>query len=117
MNAEEAWEARRALKYFSELIDDSHFHVKILRCVPCKQHYLSVFTEFVDWADGEDPQYWSTVPLAESEANDLVALGNAIKESHLLTIAKNRRCLQRDYPKGLEPTVYWKDKFALGGHD
>ena len=117
LSADQAWEARRTLKRVAELIDESHFHVMILHCVPCKQQYLSVFSEMVDWADGEDPQYWSIVPLTEIEVQDLIALGTSIKESNLSSLANNRRCLQRDYPKGVEPTAYWKDKFWVGLHD
>jgi len=116
-HAEAAWEARRTLKQTIELIDESHFHVKITHCQTCPQHFLSVFTEFLDWADGEDPQYWSVVPLTEDEKNSLVALAPSIKESDISNIVKSRRCLQRDYPKEAEPKIYWKDSFYIGGHD
>jgi len=42
-------EARRALDFEAELIDESHVHVAILACGQCGQRFVSVFTETIDW--------------------------------------------------------------------
>lgn len=55
-----AWKARGALTHVAELIDESHFHVMILACPRCTQRFVSVFTETVDWADGDDPHVQNT---------------------------------------------------------
>ena len=54
--ADAAWEARGGLTHVAELIDDSHFHVMILACPCCTQRFVSIFTETIDWEDGDDPQ-------------------------------------------------------------
>ncbi|MBM4090244.1 MAG: hypothetical protein FJ276_12605, partial [Planctomycetes bacterium] len=51
--AEAAWDARRGLNKQADLIDESHFHVMILACPRCSQRFVSIFTEMVDWADGD----------------------------------------------------------------
>ena len=49
--------ARRALKHEHTLIDESHFSISILRCPECSQRFVSIFTELIDWEDGDDSQY------------------------------------------------------------
>ncbi len=71
-SADAAWEARRSLTHVVKLIDDLHFHVMILACPGCNQRFLSVFTEMVDWAEGDDSQYWTLLPITGAEAADLV---------------------------------------------
>ena len=72
-DAEAAWEARRALARSAELIEESHFHVMLLACPACDQRYVSVFTETIDWADGDDPQHWSLLPVTAAEAAELTS--------------------------------------------
>ena len=57
-SADAAWKARDGLKLSAELIDESHFHVMILACPQCGQQFISVFTEMIDWINGDDAQYW-----------------------------------------------------------
>lgn len=116
-DAELAWNENKQLTSEMELIDESHFHVLIRNCQKCKQLFLAVFTEVVDWADGEDPQHWLIVPLTEVEAESLRLQGQPLTESKLHTFTLQRRCLHRDYPKGAEPRIYWGDHFYIGPHD
>ena len=115
--ADAAWEARGALKAANELIDESHFHVRILECGRCSQRFLSVFTETIDWKDGDDSQYWKLLPLTETEAADLSNRRESLTESKLGAMGPDRRCLRVDHPTGAGPTVFWARGIFVGLHD
>ena len=112
-----AWKARSDLTHEAELIDESHFHVMILKCDRCGQRYLSAFAETVDWADGEDPQYWSLLPITDAEAGKLGEQRESTTEGEFLAPGPERRCLRRDFPKGSEPRAYWVSGMLIGPHD
>ena len=117
-SASAAWEARRKLTRETELIDETHFHVMILACQNCAQRFISIFTETVDWAGGEDPQCWTLLPITEAEVADLVRQRGSLTEDKLWMLGPGRRCLWRDFPKGaLEPQVFWKSGMFFGPHD
>jgi len=113
-DAEAAWTARDSLKRVSELIDESHCHVMILACGACSQRFISVFTETIDWADGEDPQYWTLLPITGEEAADISMLP---AESKLNSLGPGRRCLRHDHPKGEEASIFWGTGIWVGPHD
>lgn len=94
-----------------ELIDDSHFMVSIRRCPACRQQFVSIFTEFVDWTDGDDPQYTDLVPITDDEAGDLVRQGQNVDLRVLEALGAGRRRLVTNYPKGGPKSVFW----ATGG--
>jgi hypothetical protein len=105
--ADAAWAARRALAGGQELIDESHFHVMILACPRCTQRFVSVFTETIDWQDGDDPQYWTLLPVTEPEAVALAQQRKSLTATTLNSLGRGRRCLRRDYPKGAGPRNFW----------
>lgn len=107
-SADAAWEARRSLDQASELLDDSHLIVRILGCSACGQRFLSVFTEEIDWVDGDDPQYWTLLPISLAEAVDLARRGGEHAAGAVHSLALGRRCLQRSHPKGEEARTYWR---------
>ena len=115
-DADAAWAARRALLPAATLVDESHYQVRVLGCAACGQRFLSVFTETVDWADGEDPQHWSMLPV---DHDDLLALlrDGVPDESALAALAPRRRSLQRDFPKGGAPRCAWGVGLRVGPHD
>jgi hypothetical protein len=115
--ADAAWEARGALIHVQDLIDESHFHVMILACPRCTQPFVSVFTETIDWQDGDDPQYWTLLPITETEAVDLVQERNSLTETKLDALGRGRRCLRRDHPKGAVPRIFWGTGISVGLHD
>jgi hypothetical protein len=115
--AEEAWEARDRLTRVQNLIDESHFHVMILACSRCTQRFVSIFTEMVDWVDGEDPMYWTLMPITETEAADLVQRRSSLTEADLNALGPGRRCLQRDYPKEGPKRISWGTGILVGPHD
>ncbi len=108
-----AWEARRALMPVHELVDESHVHITLRACAECSQHFLSVFVESVDWADGDDPQYWSTMPVRMEESIQLVVLPVAKLLTMLGELGADRPALHRDAPKGAPVTVSWRNGFRL----
>ena len=71
----------------------------------------------VDWADSEDPQYWTVVPITEAEERSLPQEGNPVSETQLMALAPGRRCLRRNYPKNEAPRVFWSTGMVIGPHD
>jgi hypothetical protein len=112
-----AWDATRTLACEVDLVDESHFHVKLVMCPSCSQSFVSVFTETIDWADGEDPQYWVILPLTRAEATDLAGRRGALSEAYLSALGPDRRCLLRDYPKGAAPSCHWGAGLSVRCHD
>lgn len=112
-----AWEASQALDRAADLIDESHFHVMIVACPSCTQRFVFVFTETIDWVDGEDPQYWTLLPITAAEAAELVRQPGPTTEAQLDALGPNRRCLRHDHPKGAESRSYWSTGSSVGWHD
>ena len=106
-DAAAAWTARRGLAQDADLVDESHYHLMILSCSACGQRFASVFTEVVDWADGDDSQYWQTVPLSAAEAADLRGKLEDDAGPALESVAAGRRSLRYDHPKGQAPKAWW----------
>jgi hypothetical protein len=115
--ADAAWKARDGLTLTDELIDESHYHVMIRACPQCGQRFLSVFTEMIDWANGDDAQYWSVVPITKSEAAELTRRGSALTEIEINAVGSNRRSLLRSYPTGEGPCEFWGTGITVGPHD
>jgi hypothetical protein len=116
-NADAAWEASRALTFVQHLISESHFIVSIRACACCNQRFISVFTEMIDWEGGDDPQYWTLMPITETEAAELAQQRDSLTESSLEALGRDRRSMQHDHPKATAPETYWRG--GIGGirHD
>lgn len=113
-----AWEAGKGFAKVAELVHESHYSVKILACPKCPQNFLSVFTEMVDWALGEDPMFWTVVPLDAVDVAALIGSTGAPRKADLEAMAGDRRSLFRDFPKDAsEPTVGWGVGLTIGPHD
>src|SRR5262245_17487855 len=115
--ADAAWEARSQLRREVELIDESHFHVMILVCPECSQPFVSVFTEEIDWVEGEDPQSWTLLPTTPQEVAYLRQFGTALTEATLNALGKGRRSLRRDHPKEGDPRCFWSTGILVLPHD
>ncbi len=113
--ADAAWKARRI--HVAELIDESHYHVMILACPQCGQQFLWVFTEMIDWSEGDDAQYWAVVPITESESAELTRRGSELTETEISSFGSNRRSLLRNYPTGKGPSESWGKGIRVGPHD
>ena len=89
----------------------------ILACPSCTQRFVSVFTETIDWTDGDDPQYWTVLPITSAEAAELVQQGDSLTEPMLEALGPGRPSLRRDYPKGGTRHIYWSTGISVGFHD
>ncbi len=116
-DAAKAGAALMSLTVVAELIDQSHFHVMVRACPHCSQPYLTVFAERVDWANSDDSQYWSRMPLTAEEAASLTSGRERATEAGIRAISPDRRALQHDYPSGEPARVYWTTGMAIGPHD
>jgi hypothetical protein len=112
-----AYEAFRALKIDSYLIDESHYIVTMRHCLHCSQKFLTVFTETVDYLDGDDPQYRIIIPLTTDESEKLIHTGDSILSKDLESVGTKRRSLRWDHPKGANASVYWDIGIQVRHHD
>ena len=115
--ADAAWQARGGLTHGADLIDESHFHVMILACPGCTQRFISVFTETVDWEDGDDPQYWTLLPITGAEAAELLHHRDSLPEIMLNALGPGRRALRFDHPKAAAPRIFWGTGISVGWHN
>lgn len=116
-DARSAWAARNGLTRLKELFDESHFIVAVLVCRRCDQRYLSIFTEMIDWEDGDDPQYWTLMPVTKAEAEGLIQQDRALSEMSLNSLGRGRRSLRYSHPKVGPPQVFWGSGVHVGPHD
>jgi hypothetical protein len=83
-------------------VDESHLDRDLLKCKECGQLYFFEFYEEIDWEDGDDPQYWTYIPVetgAEIET---------LKKASRLKLLECLPQLRRDWPKGAKsPKTYW----------
>jgi hypothetical protein len=115
--AEAAWQGYATLAVDTVLVDESHFRVAIRLCPFCSQRFVSVFSETIDWADGDDPQYWSLLPVTAAEIDALTSRTGTVAETALESLGSNRRGLRHDHPKGRAAVSYWAAGVALRPHD
>ncbi|MFY9342632.1 MAG: hypothetical protein WAT39_09085 [Planctomycetota bacterium] len=114
-DVEVAWEAARS-RPVRRLIDESHYGIRVTAC-DCGQPFAVVFTESIDWVNGDDPQTWLVVPLAPGEAERLTGTDDEIA-SALTAFAAGRRFLVRTFPSAPARSTWWCDAgFDIGPHD
>lgn len=95
------------LEIDERLSDDSHFGVTLRHCTRCRQTFLFVFTEFVDWQGGRDDQYTDVVPIRAAEAAE--ARRRADDLQFLGSLGAGRRRLTTTWPRDAEEqTVAWR---------
>lgn len=120
--AAEALEAVRAGPVVLGLIDEPHLIVQLRRC-RCGRAWLSIFTERIDWVNGDDPQRREYYPLGEPEVVRVLARAaeGPVDEAFLLRLGAgpHRRVLVRDWPGGAAaPEVKWGwGIVSIAGHD
>jgi hypothetical protein len=117
-SADSAAEFRRNFTQVAQLVDESHFTVRVLECPRCGQRSVSVFTETIDWIGGDDAQYWSLLPLTQAESERLIAQGENVDVRGIESLGRKRRFLQIDFPTGKPKRVVWAEGWLLiGPHD
>ena len=112
--ADAAWEAQPRRITDVELVDESHFMVKLRSCPQCLQQFVSVFAETIDWDQGRDPQLWCVLPVMPAECAKLRMPGNAIL-SELRALAPTRRSLCHDSAD--TSRSYWSCGMVIGPFD
>ena len=118
IDAAAAGEALRHIRIARELIRESHYSILIRTCPSCQQAFVSIFTERIDWQDGEDPQRWLVMPLTPEETQRLTSQPNAASlERSVQLIAPDRQSLCLDHPKGSPPRQFWTRGIRIGLHD
>jgi hypothetical protein len=117
LSADAAWTARAGLRRVAEPIDESHFRVMVLACPHCGHCFLSIFTETIDWVDGEDPQHWTLMPVTEAEAADLIGSSRTWTEAEIGAVGPGRRCLRLDHHRARPRRIYWGTGIVIGPHD
>jgi len=115
--AEECYKALGDLARERRIIDESHFGVWVLSCQHCRQKFLQVFTETIDWAGGDDPQYLTLLPISEIEASTLTSQVGSISEATLNALGIRRKSLRHDSPKAEPATTYWATGIRVRPHD
>lgn len=106
-SAEAVWHDRATVfAHGTDVVDDSHFMVSTRRCRTCGQHFASIFTEFIDWKNGDDAQYLTLLPVTPPEADALAA--GTLTPFRLGTLGAGRRYLNHDRPSGGPSRVYWR---------
>jgi hypothetical protein len=96
------------MKELFELIDtyahESHLRRYLLKCRECGQLYFFEFYEWVDWENGNDPQYSKYIPvsnldeaemLKNAETHDLLRFSPSLNSIFRKT-PKWRRCIGRE---------------------
>lgn len=114
-DAELAWRAGRT-RHLQSLIDESHYDIAITAC-DCGQQFVKVFTERIDWVNGEDDQTSMLLPLQPAEADELrrCPIGELRERLHALP---QRRFVLHWYPSGGALQTAWRDGgFWIGPHD
>ncbi len=93
------------------LVDESHLVVALRRCRMCSQPFVSVMTEVVDWAGGNDAQDREVVPVTEAEAVVLTDPRGRPDLDYIGSLGEGRRRLSVSWPTGAEKWTGW----SLGG--
>lgn len=116
-SAEAAWKARSDLRERAMWIDESHFNVRGLECQHCTRRFVSVFTENIDWAHGDDTQNWMMAPVTVSEYRRLEALLASSIGAALRVVPAARRSLCRHHPSGDDARTFWTTGIDIGLQD
>lgn len=115
-DADAAWAACRSMPTSAEMVSESHFSVRLRICADCGQRFLTVFTETIDWSGGEDPQFWTVIPVTIYEANALSVAVDSIG-SAIGTLPTDRRSLRHDFPRDGERRSFWSTGISIGMYD
>ena len=98
-------ELRDRINHFELLetfVDESHLERDLLKCKECGQLYFFEFYEEIDWEDGDDPQYWTYIPVETGAEIEMLKKASPPKLLEYLPQ------LRRDWPKGAKsPKTYW----------
>lgn len=106
-DAQSAVPKLNSLPHGGLLVDDLHLIIGKRSCADCGQLFVTVFTETIDWVDGEDPQHRSYMPVSGAELAEVAKLDESDMHSALLEIGRSRRTLEWDNPKSGIKKMHW----------
>lgn len=92
------YEHFNCLKVF---VDDSHVFRYLLQCKLCGQLYFYEFYEEIDWANGNDPQYVTFIPVKSAE------IAEELNRKSPMGLLEMLPRLQHDTGKGNTGVVRW----------
>jgi hypothetical protein len=105
------WAAMRAV-HLSTLVDESHFSIQLIAC-RCGQRFVKVFTERIDWQNGDDDQTWLVFAVLPAEAEQLQASSEAELHRRVTALGRGRRFLVH-----CNSGTWWQPNgFMIGPHD
>lgn len=85
--------------------EDGHFSRRLVKCKECGQLYFKEFYEWIDYENGNDPQYTTLIPVETDE--DIERL----RKTNVFGLLQFRPCLRSDFPSTTDvPKVYWLEK-------
>jgi hypothetical protein len=115
-DAATAWQATQGRRRRS-LVEEPHFGVHISEC-DCGQAFAVVFTERIDFRDGDDEQDWLVVPLTPDDRSQLSAARGSRISQLITEFGRERRFLVRNHAPGAPVSAWWRDGgLAIGRHD
>lgn len=83
-----------SLVEIKEYIEESHLFRRLVQCKECGQLFFFEFYEWIDWTNGDDPQYWTWIPVKNVLEADILNKGDSL---HLNVLFG----LHRDWPSGV----------------
>jgi len=106
------------MRTLAEPVEESHLSITARACASCGQRFVWVFSEMIDWVDGNDPQRCTLVPIAQTEADELIAEGEQVREPSVERLTDGRPVLVMDFPKsGAKTFAYVGGARIIGPHD
>ncbi|MFB3893506.1 MAG: hypothetical protein ACE15C_15945 [Phycisphaerae bacterium] len=115
---EAMWNAISDFSHVARLVDESHFTVNVLECPHCRQRWVKVFTEEIDWVGGNDPQRWTVFPVTTEESQTIVSQGENVSMDLLEKLGRSRRFLRYEWPKEGDKRFVWREGgMIVGPHD
>jgi len=85
--------------------DDGHLSRRLVKCKDCGQLYFKEFYEWIDWENGNDPQYGTLIPVETDEDIEM------LRKTDVFGLLQLRPCLRSDFPSTADtPKVYWLEK-------
>ena len=116
-DASTAWEEIRTARQLAALVEESHYSVR-LKQHGCGQRFVVIFTERIDWVDGNDPHDFRAVPITEAEHDALAAQGDRVAVSAIEALGSARRYLVRSWPADAGQSTGWRTGgLWIGPHD
>lgn len=108
-----AWASLHA-RHVASPVREPHFEIELKRCT-CGQAWVVVFTERVDFRDGDDVQTWLAVPVTPDEAKVLSTCEPSRVPGGVAELGRDRRFLMRST---FSHQIAWRESgFAIPPHD